>query len=519
MARVLLINPSYQSSYGKSKASIVNPFFPTLGLATIAATAKERGHKVQILDLCWRSYDCEMIRSRVMEFKPDIVGIHATTPLMNQLRDISILIKDISRNIILVGGGPHPTALPGETLQESLLDVICTGEADYTFADLCDSNDLAGIQGIYYRNGEEIVNTGQRPPIENLDDLPIPAWDCYNPEDYKTIPRLIAEHPPVATAEFSRGCVFLCDFCASKMTMAHGYRKKSPKRCAEEVKILEKLGFGEFWLADDIFTSDQQWAVSVSEAIVKAKTKMAWTCSNGIRVESADQRLFQVMKQAGCYRVAFGFESGNDEVLKQFGKGGRASIEQGRIAVKNAQETGMYAHGFFMLGLSSDTEETMRDTIEYARSLAPMDTTKFGMAIAFPGTPMFNNYVKKNLVKSYNWDHYFVYTNENLFAHENLSYETIQKYMKLAYKRAIVFNPRFIISRFLRAIKTGQIFSDIYHAIKFLIMPVVSSQTYTYYAKDRWPVYDFHNKPPKEIPYLVTNNKKIAFHGQETFHQ
>ena len=246
MAKVLLINPSYQASYGGTKASIVNPFFPTLGLATIAATAKQQGHKVEILDLCWRPYDFKFIRSIIQKIKPEIIGIHATTPLMNQLKDISIIIKDISKSIQVVGGGPHPTALPIETIKESMLDVICTGEADYTFSDLCNGGDLSRIQGIYYRDGDEIHNTGTRQVLENIDDLPMPAWELYPPLDYMKISKLIARNPPVTTVEFSRGCVYLCDFCSSKMTMARGYRKKSPERCAEEVNICTRSDFVSF---------------------------------------------------------------------------------------------------------------------------------------------------------------------------------------------------------------------------------------------------------------------------------
>ena len=96
MAKILLINPSYQAAYGNSKASIVNPFFPTLGLATIAAVARKAGHNVEILDLCWRPYDYNLIKEKVIQGKPDIVGITATTAGMNQLRDISCLVKNIS---------------------------------------------------------------------------------------------------------------------------------------------------------------------------------------------------------------------------------------------------------------------------------------------------------------------------------------------------------------------------------------------------------------------------------------
>ncbi len=138
MARVLLINPSYRGCYGNAKASIVNPIFPTLGLSMIAASALQRGHQVSILDLSWKLYDWREISTRIKNYSPDIVGITAMTPLMNQLRDLSVLVRDISKEIMLVGGGAHPSALPAASLKQSLLDFICAGEADFSFGALCD---------------------------------------------------------------------------------------------------------------------------------------------------------------------------------------------------------------------------------------------------------------------------------------------------------------------------------------------------------------------------------------------
>jgi anaerobic magnesium-protoporphyrin IX monomethyl ester cyclase len=331
MSSILLINPSYARSYGSAKASITDPIWPTLGLATIAAIPLQRGHKVVILDLSYRPYDWRLIKDKLQEVKPDIVGITATTPLMNQLRDISVLCKDLSNDILVVGGGAHVSALPVESMNESRLDILVAGEGDLTFGDICDGRPPQDIPGIYYRDSSgAIVSTGPRPLIDNLDDLPLPAWHLYDPQFYKDkISHLLAVSPPVTMAEFSRGCVFKCDFCASKITMGLGYRKKSPERCAEEVKVMHRLGWREFMLADDIFTSDNAWATRVCEAIIKRGVKMAWSCTNGIRVESANESLFRTMRAAGCYRVSFGFESGNDEVLKAFGKGGRATREGG----------------------------------------------------------------------------------------------------------------------------------------------------------------------------------------------
>ena len=507
--KVLLINPSYTPSYGGSKGAIVNPIFPTLGLATIAATALQRGHKVEILDLCWRAYDYELVRNRILQSKPDIIGITATTPLMNQLRDISVLAKDISKNILVVGGGSHPSALPEETLRESMLDAVLAGEADYSFADICDGNTLADIPGLFCRdNNDNIFSTGTRTPIANLDELPMPAWHIYNIADYKRMSRLIAKKSPATMVEFSRGCVFRCDYCASKITLALGYRKKSPARCAEEVKQMYKLGFREFMLADDIFTSDQKWAKQVCDAISNTGVDMPWTCTNGIRVESADDELFQSMRRSGCYRVSFGFESGNDKVLKAFGKGGKATIKQAHKAVRMCRAAGIDVNGWFMVGLSADTEETMEDTIKFARSI-PLDMMKCAITVAFPGTAMFNNYVEKELIRSFNWDDYMCYTAKDLFAHEHLSFDAIQRYMNKFYRRCILFNPSFIMRRFLRGIRTGEFFWDAYYGIKLFLLPSTGNAKTNYYAPERWPKWNFKRRPPEPAYYQIVKKTQI----------
>jgi radical SAM superfamily enzyme YgiQ (UPF0313 family) len=509
MAKALLINPSYRDSYGSAKAAIVDPIFPTLSLLTIAAVAEQHGHQVEILDLSYVQYDYRLIRDKILAAKPDVVGITGTTPLINQMRDMSVLIKSISPSILTVGGGAHVSAMPTETLSESMLDIAVVGEGDYALAEIMDGTPRENILGIRYRDGDKIVTTMPRPFIQNLDELPMPAWHLYDSDTYKNkISRLMAKRPPLTMAEFSRGCVYKCDFCASKNTMALGYRKKSPERCAEEVKVMRQFGYREFALADDIFTSDPKWAKSVAEAIIKTGVDMAWTCTNGIRVESADDELFQVMRKAGCYRVAFGFESGNDAVLKAFGKGGRASIEKGNEAVRMARKAGIDTAGYFLLGLSPDTEESMKETIEFARSL-PLDMMKFGVTIAFPGTPMFKEYREKKLLRSYNWDDYFIYTEKPLFAHSNLSFEKVKQYARLAYWRAMVTNPGFILRRFWRGIRTLEFFWDVYYFFKFMKADPVNAATHSavYFAKDRWPVYDFANNtitfyPPRP----ATNN-------------
>jgi anaerobic magnesium-protoporphyrin IX monomethyl ester cyclase len=509
MSSVLLINPSYSAtSYGTAKGSISNPIYPTLGLATIAGEALRRGHKVEILDLSYRPYDWRLVRQRILDGKPDIVGITATTPLMNQARDISILCKDISSDILVAGGGAHISAMPVESLKESMIDVALAGESDLSFGDLCDGLSPASITGLYLRGSDgEIVHTGDRPPIHDLDDLAMPAWHLYDPREYRDrISRILVKRPPGTIAEFSRGCVFKCDFCASKMTMALGYRKKSPERCAEEVRLLHRLGWREFMLADDIFTSDSSWATRVSEAITRTGLDMAWTCNNGIRVESADETLFTAMRRAGCYRVSFGFETGNEEVLKAFGKGGKATLAQGRVAVRKARQAGIDTNGFFLMGLSADTDESLDDTIAYARSLE-LDTMVFGVAIAFPGTKMFHEYFAEGLVKSFDWDEYHARTSEPLFNHRSLTHESIQQHLGRAHRDAMWMNPAFLVRRFKRGVRTGEFFWDVYYGVKFVMAPASSlSAGHEYYAKDRWPQHDFLGEPLRIRDYQVVRS-------------
>jgi len=503
VTHVLLINPSYGDTYRKVRAGVVNPIYPVLGLAAIAGEALRRGHDVRILDLSYDLYDWRRLEAILETDRPDVLGITATTPLANQLRDISILAKDVSPQTVVVAGGPHPSALPASTLRESMLDGVLTGEADMAFGDLCDGADLASLPGAWTRDGDQIVSNGTSGLVGSLDDLAFPAWHLYDPAEYKhRVSRLLARTPPAASVEFSRGCVFKCDYCASKNTMGLGYRKKSPTRCAEEVLRVHRLGWGEFALTDDIFTSDNKWAARVCEAIVRAGAPLPWTCTNGIRVESADSGLFELMFRAGCYRVSFGMESGRDDVLMAFGKGGKASIEQGREAAKMARRAGIETNGYFMLGLSADDEETLEDTIRYAASLE-LDMISFGITVPFPGTPMFQVASREGRVRSWDWDRYNAYEQAELFTHPKLSRQQVLGAMNRAYRKALLGNPSFVLRRFGRSLRTGELLQDLRYLAKFVGRPAYREGPVgiQYYARDRWPTRDFEHELPEETDY------------------
>jgi len=199
--------------------------------------------------------------------------------------------------------------------------------------------------------------------------------------------------------------------------------------------------------------------------------------------------------------------------LKSFGKGGKASIEQGEKAVRMARAAGLDTTGFFLLGLSPDTEETMNDTIEFARSLS-LDILKFGITVAFPGTPMFNEGIRNNSIRSFDWDDYFIYSEEGLYSHPRIPYEIILEYMDKGYKRAIMYNPRFWIQRLIRGIRTAELFWDAYYFTHFVMLSATSkSYAAEYFARDKWPMWDFRRHPPRPSEYQqvgVSGAKKVA---------
>lgn len=470
MAKILLVNPSWRPTYKNILSSFGLPFFPVLSLATIATQAKKNGHKVEILDLSFREYDPDMVLKRVKENSYDIVGFTGTTPLFPQVMQLSKSIKKISPNIFTIGGGPHCSALPEKSIEEANLNAVCVGEGDFTLAQIADGVSLKDIPGLVYQKDDgSVQRNSQREWIKNLDDLPMPAWDLFDIKEYVPYTSgLLAQKPPVSFFETTRGCVFQCDYCASKMTKGNKLRKKSIDRVIEEIKYMKSFGVNEFFIVDDIFTTDVERTKEICRRIINENLDMIWQCQNGIRVDAGDQEMFNLMRKAGCYKVAFGFESGNDKVLKEFGKGGRATVETAFKTVKMARKAGIDVFGYFMIGLLNDTEDTMRETIEFGRKLQT-DILKISICVPFPGTKMFNELAAKNLLKVYDWECYNIYRPQDFFEHPSVGWPVVEKCYKLAYKRMMYANPGFIWRRLRRSIRRNELFSDIYYFTKFML--------------------------------------------------
>lgn len=467
--RFLLVNPSYKETYSNPMARYGVPFYPVLSLATLIRPLTDAGHEVQVIDRCYEDLALDGILERVRAWKPDFVGVTGTTPLFPQMSRVARAVKSIDPGIRTIGGGAHCSALPEQSLEEAGFDYVVYGEGDTTLVDLAEGKPAREIRGLVWRDAGTAVKNPPRPWLEDLDLLPFPEWEAFDIPRYRRyFSRLINQRGPCAFFESSRGCVFSCNYCGSKNTVGRTFRTKSVERVLAEIEYMMRCGFREFYVVDDIFTTDVARVKRICEGILRKGWKIPWQCSNGIRVDMGDQEMFDLMRRAGCYKVAFGFESGDDRVLKQAGKGGRATVEAASRVVGMCKKAGIQVFGFFMVGLLHDTEETMERTIRLGRRLET-DLLKVSICIPFPGTAMYHRLAADGLLNAVPWDAYNVYNPRQMYRHPHLSWDTIEKYFRKAYHSMVLYNPSFYWRRLRKGLKSGEFFWDAYYWARFLL--------------------------------------------------
>jgi len=448
MKKVLLFNPpSALRVYSKSKIRAVVPKLPSLSLAMVAGSLLEEGTDVRIADLMLNDYRQAkvMTRQEIIRFKPDIIGVTATTPLFYEAGQISDEAKSISKDIVTILGGSHASSLPVDCLKESSFDIVVAGEGEKVIKDIVNGSDVKGVKG-----DEKSHDTP-------LDDLPMPALNLFDAKDY-VCSRVIARNNPVGPIEMSRGCVFNCSFC-NKTVHGRGFRIKSPARIIKELVILKKLGYKEFHVLDDQFTTDINKAKEVCAEIIRKDINMSWNLRTGVRVDRIDREFLDLAKRAGCYQAGIGFESGSQACLDAVGKG--IKLEQAIRAVEMIKKAGIEIAGFFMLGLPGETVESMEETIRFATRLDP-DYAKATILVPFPGTRIYDEFEQKGLIKTKDWSRYNFHNAHEIYTHPTLNWECLNYYYEFFHKR-FYLRWSYLIRRFWKSLIHGRLFVDLYY--------------------------------------------------------
>jgi len=370
--RFLLINPYYPISETPS---------PPLGLAFLAAALEEAGVEVKILDLVVFPYSKKMLQSVLNDFSPHMVGITAVTMTFDHAIQVIKDVKSIDPHILTVMGGPHATFCAEETLGTfPELDMVVLGEGEETIVELAGEaergHEWTKIEGLVYRNGSEIVSTGFRRPMADVDSLPVPARHLLPLGRYRALSM------PISMTT-SRGCPFKCIFCVGRKMVGSKVRYRNPRAVVDEMAYLNTLNFHQINLADDLFTANKRHCLAVCNEIIERNLKIVWTSFG--RVDTVSMEVLAKMEEAGCQAISFGVESANAEILKTIRKG--ITIEQVISAVKMCKDAGIMAHISFILGLPGETPETLKETVEFGERLKELGAYHgFHLLAPFPGT-------------------------------------------------------------------------------------------------------------------------------------
>jgi len=383
MASVLLIYPYFKPSRDRSVFR-----FPPLGVSYLAAALLEAGHEVHLLDCTFLNRSDAL--KQALGVKAEVVGIYC---MVTMLDDCCWFARHLRRQgTFLVAGGPLPTCDPAPFLDD--FDVVVRGEGEQTLRELvgayAEEADWGSVPGIVYRakpgspakDAAGITFTPERPFEADLDRLPFPARGLLPNANYIRHGRKTYGYA-ITTVMSTRGCPFRCEFC-SNVVFGGSYRERSPQNVIDEVEQALALGYDRISFADDVFTLNSKRVTAICEEIRRRGLQCSWECLG--RADSLDAATTLKMKQAGCSRIFFGIESGNDEILALMHK--QITTAQARRAVEAAHQAGLQVGAFFILCYPGETDETVLNTLRFAASL-PLDYLGLTMPYPLPGTALY----------------------------------------------------------------------------------------------------------------------------------
>ena len=439
---ILLVNPPapdggiwIRSQHRVGRRSRENMIWPQVSLAQMAALLVPE-YTVEVVDciatrMGWPEFE------KLLEQKcPKYYLTQVTAPtLRNDMYGV-FLAKALGAQTLAFG--THVTPMTLETMRRFPdLDFVLRGEPEMTLRELLDTFEckvpsdprvakmlaetggwgqetgdrnqgtedrlltpdprpLTTVRGLAWRDGGEIVINPDRPFIPDLDDLPIPLHELL-PLDKQRMPMIKGPFTFIVT---SRGCPAGCKFCIKHVSYQTSVRLRSPERIFEELQRLAELGVHNVNMYADLFTVNREQVAGLCKLIIESGLKVKWTCNS--RVDYVDEEMLKLMSRAGCWFISWGIESANEQILKRVHKGYRK--EQAVRALNWAHAAGINNWGYFIIGLPGETEETIQETIAYAKQL-PLDIALFHIAAPYPGTPFFYEVVQNGWFRpGTNWE-------------------------------------------------------------------------------------------------------------------
>jgi len=414
---IMLVNPPtpdgelwIRTQHRVGRRTRENMVWPQVSLAQMAALLHPV-YKVKVVDCNAERMGWPEFTKLLDKYQPKYYLTQLTAPTLEN--DMYGCFLAHARGAKTIAFGTHITPIPVETMRPyPSLDFALVGEPDLTIRDLLDHLEgrieqrspeiklmfdkhdpmykpsfnedayvnMHGIKVIAWRKGDEIILNFPRPWVASLDDMPIPMHELLPLQSYR-MPLIKGPFTFIVT---SRGCPAGCTYCIKHVSYQYSTRLRSPKLIMEELWYLKKLGINNIHMYSDLFTVNRDQVVDLCTRMIDEKINIHWTSNS--RVDFVDEEMLQLMGKAGCRLISWGIESGNEQILKHARKG--AYPDKAERALRWAKKANIMNWGYFIIGLPGETEETIRQTIDFAKKL-PLDIALFHVAAPYPGTPFF----------------------------------------------------------------------------------------------------------------------------------
>lgn len=419
---IVLVNPPtpdgelwIRTQHRVGRRTRENMVWPQVSLAQMGALLVPQ-YTIAIIDANAERMGWPEFAQLLDKYQPRYYLTQVTAPTLENDMYGCFLAK--ARGAKTMAFGTHVTPVPLETMRPyPALDFILLGEPDLTLRDLLDhldhkvdqrpanieklfadhdplyrpsyteagDLDMHAIKGVVWRKDGEVVINHTRPFIKHLSDMPLPLHHLLPLDKYR-MPMIRGPFTFIVT---SRGCPAGCTYCIKHVSYQFTTRLRTPEDIMEELWVLKKLGMNNIHMYADLFTVSRDQVMGLCQLMIDQKIDIKWTCNS--RVDYVDEEMLKMMARAGNWLISWGIESGNEQILRHARKG--AYPDKAERALTWAREAGIANWGYFIIGLPGETEDTIRQTIDFAKRL-PLDIALFHVAAPYPGTPFFFEVVK-----------------------------------------------------------------------------------------------------------------------------
>lgn len=468
--KVMVINPPRVDGYPvvreeRFEHKETDSVYPPLSHLYTAAYLEKHGFDVKVIDANGFDLTIEEVEDHLLNFKPKVV--YARLGFDTHMKDLETLKMVKKHGMLAVTRNRIISEVPEikrQLLGHGYIDIFINNDPEQVVLEICenvrDKKPIDNIRGTTHYNSDtrEIKENEPIEKVINFDGLPSPAYHLLPSIEPYFSGVLLPK--PFVMIQTSNGCPFACTFCAYNRAE---YKARTPSKVAEELEYIKKnFGIKSFVVFDDMFTLYKDRAKDICNEIIKRNLDLKWTCCT--RVNSVDDELIGLMKQAGCVEVAFGIESGSDEILRTVKKGINKSMIMQALDICKKHSMKFYC--MIILGLPGDNEETFRETLEFVKQVAPF-YTQFGFSVPFPNTENYNYYKEKSLLLTEDWTKYNTLQREPLVRTEALTPERLIEMKKTAYKETSL-HPMNILKGAITSIKQRRSWEANVRAAKLL---------------------------------------------------